>query len=145
MVAAYDVTANVQSLNINQTTTGSVATPYSTDQWTFSAAASTQVQFDLLAESASGLNFSLTGPNGFSGFTGITGSSSLVTLPTSGTYTLIGPGDGRGHGQLLVRGGADRQTPLALGDALQRNVRRERRAAIVRRQRAVGGADDPPA
>ena len=55
VVAAYDVTPNVQSLNVNQMTTGTVATPYSTDEWTFSASANTQVQFDLLATSASGL------------------------------------------------------------------------------------------
>ena len=48
VVAAYDVTSNVQSLNVNQTVTDTLATPYSTDQWTFSAAANTQVQFQLL-------------------------------------------------------------------------------------------------
>jgi YD repeat-containing protein len=98
VVSAYDVTANVQTLNLNQMTTGSVGTAYATDHWTFSASASTQVQFDLLAESASGLNFSLSGPNGFSGFSGITGSSSLVTLPTSGTYTLTVQGTGGSTG-----------------------------------------------
>ena len=97
MVAAYDVTANVQSLNVNQMTTGSLATPFATDQWTFSAAANTQVQFDLLAESASGLNFSLTGPNGFSWFTKHHGK--LVARHPADRRDLHPdrPGDGRGH------------------------------------------------
>ena len=92
VVAAYDVTPSVASLNMNQTTAGTVPTPYSMDEWTFSAAANTQVQFNLLAESASGLSFSLTGPNGFSGFSNLTGSSTLLTLPTDGTYTLTAKG-----------------------------------------------------
>ena len=115
MVAAYDVTPNVQSLNVNQTTTGTVATPYSTDQWTFSAAANTQVQFNLLAESASGLTFSLTGPNGFTGFANLTGSSALVTLPTSGTYTLTAQGTGGATGNFAFEMAQTTQTPLTLG------------------------------
>jgi YD repeat-containing protein len=94
VVAAYDVTPNIQTLNVNQTVTGTLATPYSTDQWTFSAAANTQVQLNLLATSATGLNFSLIGPNGFSGFTKITGSSTVLNLPNSGTYTLTAQGTG---------------------------------------------------
>ena len=114
VVAAYDVTANVQSLNVNQTIAGTVTTPYSIDVWNFSAAANTQVQFDLLAESASGLAFTLTGPNGYSGFTNLTGSSMLVTLPTAGTYTLTAQGTGGAVGDFSFQMAQTTQTPLSL-------------------------------
>ena len=115
VVAAYDVTADVQSLNVNQTTTGTITTPYSVDEWTFAASANTQVQFDLLAESASGLSFSLTGPNGFTGFSNITGSSSLLTLPSSGTYTLTAQGTGGTIGNFAFEMAQTTVTPLTLG------------------------------
>jgi hypothetical protein len=110
------VTANVQSLNVNQTITGIVANPYATDQWTFSATASTQVKFDLLAQSAGGLNFSLTGPSGFAGFTNLTGSSTLITLPTAGPYTLTAQGTGGATGKFTFVMAQTSQTPLTLGN-----------------------------
>ena len=115
VVAAYDVTPLVQPLNVNQVITGDLTTPYSTDQWTFSASANTQVKFLLKAESATGLNFSLTGPNGFTGFTNITGSSALVTLPTSGTYTLTAQGTGGATGNFAFEVAQTSQTTLTLG------------------------------
>ena len=51
-----------------------------------------------LVQSASGLTFSLTGPNGYAAFTNISGSSSLVTLPSAGTYALIAQGTGGATG-----------------------------------------------
>ena len=114
VVAAYDVTTTAQALNVNEAVTGTIATPYSVGQWTFSAAAGTQAQFQLLAESATGLNFSLTGPNGYTGFTSLTGSSSVLTLPTSGTYTLIAQGTGGAVGQFTFEMTQTAPTPLTL-------------------------------
>src|SRR5207248_2685291 len=68
-----------------------------------------------LAESASGLSFGLTGPNGFSGFTNITSSSSLVTLPTAGTYTLTAQGTGGAIGNFTFEMAQTAQTQLSLG------------------------------
>ncbi len=119
VLAAYDVTSNAQSLNLNQTTTGSLANPYSIDQWSFSATANTQVQFELLAESASGLNFTLSGPSGFSGFTNLTGSSPLVTLPTSGTYTLTAQGTGGTTGNFAFQLQQTEVTALTLNTSFQ--------------------------
>ena len=51
-----------------------------------------QVQFQLNNETSAGLEYSLTGPNGFVGFTNLTGSSSLVNLTQTGTYTLSAQG-----------------------------------------------------
>ena len=75
------------------------------------------MDFDLLAESASGLVFSLTGPNGFSGFTNIAASSGLVTLPTAGTYTLIAQGIGGATGSFSFEVEQTSQTTLTLGTA----------------------------
>src|SRR5262249_44694421 len=61
---------------------------YAVDKWTFAAAANQQVRFDLLGTAVQGLLFDLTGPNGFTAFSGAASSSSLINLPTSGTYTL---------------------------------------------------------
>ena len=116
VLAGYDVTPDVQSLNVNQLVTGNVPTPYSTDKWTFSVAANTQVKFLLQAESASGLDFSLTGPNGFAGFTNIAGNSALVTLPTSGTYTLTVQSTGSATGNFAFELAQTSQTPLSLGN-----------------------------
>ncbi len=103
VVTAYDVTPSVDPLQINQVTTGTLNGPYATHQWTFTATANTQVQFDLLAQSASGLSFSLTGPDGYTAFTGLTGDSSLTTLPTSGTYTLTVQGTGNAVGSFAFK------------------------------------------
>ncbi len=114
VVAAWDVTANKQSLDLNEKTTGSIATPYSVDEWTFSATANTQVQFDLMAESAGGLTFSLTGPGGYTGFSNLTGSSPLITLSNSGPYTLTAQGTGGATGSFLFEMAETSVTPLSL-------------------------------
>ena len=109
VVAAYDVTANVQSLNINQMTTGSVANSYATDHWTFAAAASTQVQFDLLAESASGARTSVsTGPSERQPLHGHHGKLVARHPSDFGNLHAGRPGNGWGDGKLLVRDGSDR-------------------------------------
>ena len=64
LVAAYDVTPNVQPLNIDQTSAGTLSTPFALDQWNFSEIAGQQIQFNLLGTSSSGLAFTLTGPGG---------------------------------------------------------------------------------
>ena len=51
---------------------------------------------------------------GFSGFTNITGSSTLVTLPTAGTYTLTAQGTGGATGNFSFQVAQTTQTPLAL-------------------------------
>ena len=93
IVTAYDSTPNVMSLNLNQQVAGTIHTPYSQDQWTFSAAAGQQVQFLLAQASAQGLTYSLTGPAGFTGgFTDISASLGLVTLNIAGNYILTAHG-----------------------------------------------------
>ncbi|HEY4233761.1 MAG TPA: RHS repeat-associated core domain-containing protein, partial [Lacipirellulaceae bacterium] len=115
VVTAWESTPTIQSLNVNQVTTGTLSTPFSVDQWTFSSAANTQVQFNLLAASATGLSFKLTGPNGFVGFTNLNGNSPLVTLPTAGTYTLTALGTGGATGSFAFEMAQTSLTPLTLG------------------------------
>jgi len=88
IVAAYDATVYTSTVQLNQTVYGQLNSPYSQDQWTFSAVANTQIQFNLLASASPSLQFSLTGPDGFTGFTGLSSSSGPVNLPISGSYTL---------------------------------------------------------
>jgi hypothetical protein len=87
-VGVYDASVNVNTVALNQPTYGQIGSPYSQDQWTFSAVANQQVRFDLLSALNTSLKFSLTGPNGYKGFTSQPGSSDLLTLPSPGTYTL---------------------------------------------------------
>jgi RHS repeat-associated protein len=88
LVSAYDVTPNVQSLNINQASSGDISTPFASDEWNFSATAGQLIQFNLIATSSSGLTFTLTGPSGYTAFSNLSISSSVITLPASGNYTL---------------------------------------------------------
>ena len=98
ILSAYNVTPNIQSLDLNQSVAGKLATPFGLDQWNFAAAGGTQVQFNLAAGSSPGLVYTLNGPNGFVGFTNATGSSALVDLPTSGVYTLSAQGSNGASG-----------------------------------------------
>ncbi len=116
-----DQAPDIQSLNVNQPTTGNIPSPYSIDEWTFSAAANTQVRFELLSELASGLNFSLTGPNGYVGFTALALSSALIDLPTSGTYTLTAQSTGGATGTFAFEMAQTSQTPLTLGTPFNGN------------------------
>ncbi len=88
IVAAYDATVYTSPVQLDQAVYGQLGSPYSQDQWTFSAVANTQVQFNLIATASSALQFSLTGPAGFTVFAGLSSSSGPVNLPSSGTYTL---------------------------------------------------------
>jgi hypothetical protein len=114
VLGVWNSTVSVATTVLNQNTYGQLASPYASDQWTFSAAANTQIQFNLLATSADGLNFSLTGPTNYYGFSNITGSSSLVSLPTAGTYTLTAQGTGGATGSFSFELAQSAQTPLAL-------------------------------
>ena len=116
MIAVWDVTADVAPLVLNQQVTGKIETPGSVDRWTFSAAAGQQVKFDLISTSDTGMAFDLMGPSSWTGFSGISGDSDLVTLPSSGTYTLTAHGTGGQYGgtySFVMK--QTSVTPLALG------------------------------
>ena len=87
-IALWDATVRSNALNLNQTENGRLYSGYEVDNWTFSAQANQQVQFDLLNSSNPAVEFDLTGPGGFRAFTNATASSGLIDLPTSGDYAL---------------------------------------------------------
>ena len=87
-IALWDATVRSNALNLNQTVNGRLYTGYEVHNWTFSAQANQQVQFDLLGSSNPAVEFDLTGPGGFRAFTDATASSGLIDLPTSGDYAL---------------------------------------------------------
>ncbi len=88
VITADDVTVHQFALTINQTDHGGLDAASAVDHWAFSAAANTQVQFNLVAAANNATEFDLTGPGGFTAFSDVSTSSSLITLPSSGNYVL---------------------------------------------------------
>ena len=116
VVGVYDATVHTMTASLNQTVNGQIDSPYSQDHWTFSAVANQQIKFDLLAAANPSIKFELTGPGGYVGFTGLSTSSDLLTLPTSGTYTVSASG---GAGAYAFRLDQTSQVALALGTSYQ--------------------------
>ena len=98
MLSVWDVTADVAPLVFSQQVGGKIENPYSVDRWTFSASANQQVKFDLINTTGAGTVFDLAGPEGWTGFSDISGDSDLITLPSSGTYTVTAHGTGGQYG-----------------------------------------------
>ena len=97
-VTVWDVTPSANSLVLNQRANGRINTPFSLDQWNFSAAAGQQVRFHFMNASAPGLAFDLHGPNGWMGFTNATADSGLVDLPQAGNYAVTAHSTGGQYG-----------------------------------------------
>ncbi len=87
-IGCFDSTTDTAALSLDQTIHGQLYTPYQVNYWTFSALANDQVNFLLLDEASSGVEFDLTGPDGYTAFADANTSSDLITLPTSGNYVL---------------------------------------------------------
>jgi RHS repeat-associated protein len=121
IVTVWDVTPDVVgSFMLNEQFTGQVDTPYSTDRWPFYGVAGQQVRLNLLNTSTASIVFDLTGPEGWVGFSGITGSSGLITLPSSGVYTLTAHVTGGQYGGAYsFRLQETTQTNLTLGVTYQ--------------------------
>jgi hypothetical protein len=97
-ITVWDATPAVQSLLVNQPVNGRINTPFSVNEWDFSAVAGQQVQFNLVNVSSPGVAFNLTGPGNWVGFSNLVASSDLVTLPYSGAYALTAYGTGGQYG-----------------------------------------------
>ncbi|MCA9095785.1 MAG: PPC domain-containing protein, partial [Planctomycetaceae bacterium] len=89
VLSVYDSTSNRRSLLLNEPVSGILTTPYADDRWEFTADSVTSLKFDLRNSSTPGISFTLIGPNDFVVIPETTGDSAIVTLPFSGTYTLI--------------------------------------------------------
>ena len=64
--------------------------------------ANQQIEFDPIAAANPSLQFSLTGPNGYTAFSGANASSGILSLPASGMYTLTAGGDNRAYAFELI-------------------------------------------
>ncbi len=108
---------NTSTLVFNQQVNGRLANPYGVDDYDFSAVAGQQIRFHLVGMSAPGVAFDLRGPNGWVGFTNLTADSDLMTLPTSGGYTLEAHPTGGDSYDVAYACELDQtvQTDLALG------------------------------
>jgi RHS repeat-associated protein len=127
VLSAYNVTANVQNLTLNQRENGTIRNPYGLDQWVFTGSAGQQVQ--LVAVSASGgVQFDLNGPGNQTLFSDLQADSGLITLPASGQYVLTAHGSGGQGGAYafaldqtsvtnLTLGGSDSGTLAGSGQA----------------------------
>ncbi|HND56007.1 MAG TPA: PPC domain-containing protein, partial [Pirellulaceae bacterium] len=89
VVTVWDSTPQVRTLDLNQQSVGVVAGPYARDEWRFRATQGQQVRLRVLNTSSPGLAFTLSGPDGYRGFTDLAGTSSLLTLPADGAYSLF--------------------------------------------------------
>jgi RHS repeat-associated protein len=135
----FDATVNTQPLSLNQTITGKLNSGYEIDHYTFSAQANDQVQFHLVAASNSAIQFDLTGPNGYTAFSGTTTSSSLITLPSGGTYTLTVHSTGGQTGAYSFNVAQTTQTALTLGTTYQGTLQGSGQAQLFTVNVPVGG------
>ena len=115
IVTAWDSTPNINPLNLNQTITSTLSTPYAVDRWNFSAIAGQSVRFDLVSTTATGISYTLSGPNGFVAFSDATSDSDLITLPESGAYALVAHSLNGAIGSYAFRLDQTSQTDLDLG------------------------------
>ncbi len=115
VVNVWESTPNVQTLNVNQIVQGNLSSPNSQDQWTFSAVAGQQVQFHLIPASTVGVTYTLNDANGNPQFTDLAGDSQLISLPSSGTYTLVAHSISGITGNYAFRLNLSSQTDLAIG------------------------------
>jgi hypothetical protein len=87
-LGVFDATTRDYPLNLNDTVTGRLPTPYNIDRYSFTATSGDQVQFHLINVSDTAVVFDLTGSNGYTAFTSATADSAPITLPATGSYVL---------------------------------------------------------
>jgi len=113
-LSLYNATVDVSPLVFNQRETGVIETPYSADRRTFNANANQQVRLDVVNSATPAIRFQLAGPNGWIGFSGLSDDSDLITLPTTGVYTLEVLTGGNGSGGYAFKLDEISQTELPL-------------------------------
>lgn len=87
-VATYERDQSL-SLVLNQQHNGRFEIPYRVDRWTFTGAAGQQLRLDPVNSSGPGVAYTLRGPGDWVGFDKIAAQSDLISLPFTGTYTLV--------------------------------------------------------
>jgi RHS repeat-associated protein len=108
-------TLDARPLVLNQRELGVLERLYSQDHWTFSARAGQVVRLDLLNSDVIGLQFQLTGPEGWIGFTDQPGDTDPITLPLDGQYVLNAYSNGLDTGSYAFQLNGLDITSLELG------------------------------
>jgi RHS repeat-associated protein len=119
ILTEWDANTHTNFLNLNQTQNGVLNSPFTADQWSFSAPANEPVQFNLLQVSSPAVRFSLTGPNGVTLFTNQSTSSGQISLPAAGTYTLTAQLASDQPGAYAFNISVSGQTNLTIGTPFQ--------------------------
>ena len=114
VLSVYNVTPTVSSLTVNQPYTGTIGGAYGVDQYDFTGAAGQQVQLHVV-NSSGGVEFDLSGPGGYTAFTDLSSDSSLITLPSTGSYVLTAHGNGAAGGAYAIALEQTSVTNLTLG------------------------------
>jgi RHS repeat-associated protein len=113
ILSVWDSTSDITALEFSRNVLGSIESPYSVDRWQFVGFEDQQVRFNLVNSTDPGIEFSLTGPDGWVGFSGLNASSDLLNLPAPGMYTLEARGTGGlNGGDYLMR--LDEVSPIMI-------------------------------
>lgn len=143
LVAVYDARTIDRAMTLDQPTTGALSSPFATDRWTFSVPAKQQVRLSVAA-AVPGVQFQLVGPDGP---LGSAGGTDPVTLPSTGTYSLLVATTAFGISGYTFS--LTRMTPTALtlsqafsGPMAGPDGRPQ--ARLDRRRRLAGGGRQPP-
>ena len=133
ILAAYDVSPHTISLDLNHSVVGTIAVPFGFDQYTFSAAANTQIQFQLAGGSSPALTYTLTGPNRLRVLlNNATASSGTSDLDHQRHLHADGPGRERPDGQIWIQRRYHQPDQPRVGHILHRHIVGQWAGAVIR-------------
>ena len=112
---AFDSSVDVNQLTLNQPELGQLENHSNVDRWSFYAQENDQIRLDVINADFFGLQFDLTGPNGWIGFTDLEQDSPLIALPTTGEYFIEAQSGGQGSGNYLFEVEQQNAIDLVLG------------------------------
>ncbi|HEY2415142.1 MAG TPA: RHS repeat-associated core domain-containing protein [Pirellulaceae bacterium] len=121
VLSASTATINTAPLQFGKTVNGRVENAFTSDRWTFSVAAESVVKFSLLNAESPGIQFDLSGPNGFA-VSGLSSSSAPVALHTAGTYAITVHGTQNQTGAYAFRLDQAAVAQLNLGTPLTADI-----------------------
>jgi RHS repeat-associated protein len=121
VLSAFAATITTAPLELGKTINGRIDSSFASDRWTFSIAANTVVKFSLVNAESSGLQFDLSGPNGFSA-TGLSNTTAALALNTPGAYAITVHGTQQQIGAYAFRLEQTAVAQLNLGTPLTVNI-----------------------
>jgi len=88
LVTVYNAVTTTEPAPFDQVVNGALGSPYDVNNYTFTASANQQINFNLLDVANSTIEFMLTAPDGTTVFQDLKATSGLLNLSQAGTYTL---------------------------------------------------------